>query len=162
MGQFINIPHQTSNGVVTDLFKTEQTRYNMKTKQYRVNYLLYCFGLALTLVVLQSSIGSVETTITSLRNSIDNQNFCQLQLYQIQSFRGNPDRIIRNKRNRRIRRGRDKSARTIGHCCWKLYQKPRYRGRSLILGGNTNLRTTQRRGFFKRVRSVRRISGCTD
>ena len=89
----------------------------MKTKQYRVNYLLYCFGVALTVVVLQSSIGSVETTITSLRNSIDNQNFCQLQLYQIQSFRGNPDRIIRNKRNRRIRRGRDKSARTIGKLC---------------------------------------------
>lgn len=134
----------------------------MRTKQYHFNYLFYCFGLALTIVVLQPRIRSVEATSTSLRNSIDNQNFCQLQLYQIQSFRGNPDRIARNKRNRRIRRGRDKSARTIGHCCWKLYQKPRFRGRSLILGGNTNLRTTQRRGFFKRVRSVRKITDCTD
>jgi hypothetical protein len=86
----------------------------MRTKQYHFNYLFYCFGLALTIVVLQPRIRSVEATSTSLRNSIDNQNFCQLQLYQIQSFRGNPDRIARNKRNRRIRRGRDKSARTIG------------------------------------------------
>merc|ERR1712080_48847 len=151
-----------SDGVVTDIVEMKSKLYNMRIKQYRVNYLLYWFGLALAIVVLQSSISSVETTITSLRNSIDNQNFCQLQLYQIQSFRGNPDRIIRSNRNRRIRRGRDKSARTIGRCCWKLYQKPRYRGRSLILGGNTNLRTTQRRGFFKRVRSIRKIRHCTD
>ena len=86
----------------------------MRTKQCHLNYLLYCFGLSLAIVALQPRIRSVDAAITSLRNSIDNQNFCQLQLYQIQSFRGNPDRIVRNNRNRRIRRGRDKSARTIG------------------------------------------------
>ena len=49
----------------------------------------------------------------------------------------------------------------IGHCCWRLFKRPGYRGRSLILSGNANLHTTHRRGFFSRVRSVRKIQDCT-
>ena len=49
-----------------------------------------------------------------------------------------------------------------GHCCWKLYTRKRFRGKSLIIGGNTKIRNTRRAGFQRRVRSVRKIYGCTD
>jgi len=130
---------------------------------YCFNHILYSLGFViLTISVLQSGIKPVESTALSLRNSIDNQNYCQLQLFQIQSLRGRPDKIFNNKRIRKFRRGKDKSARTIGHCCWKLYQRTKFRGRSIILGGNTKLRNTRRAGFSRRVRSVRKINGCTD
>lgn len=120
-------------------------------------------GLAIVAIAFfHSGIKSVQSNALSLRNSIDNQNYCQLQLFQIQSLRGEPDKIFSNKRARKFRRGKDKSARTIGHCCWKLYTRKRFRGKSLIIGGNTKIRNTRRAGFQRRVRSVRKIYGCTD
>ena len=82
--------------------------------RYSFNNFVYLFGLALTIILLCLDFQPVQATSVSFRNSIDNNNFCQLQLYQIQFFGGNPDKIIRSKRNRKLRRGRDKSARTIG------------------------------------------------
>ena len=83
---------------------------------YCFNHILYSLGFViLTISVLQSGIKPVESTALSLRNSIDNQNYCQLQLFQIQSLRGRPDKIFNNKRIRKFRRGKDKSARTIGN-----------------------------------------------
>ena len=79
---------------------------------------LYYLGLLLAIVVLYLHVEKSDSAATSLRtafeNSIDDQNFCQLDLYRIQHFRGDPDKIRTNKRNRRVRRGRDKSVRTIG------------------------------------------------
>jgi len=125
----------------------------------------YFLGLQLAIVVLYLHVELSDSALVSSRpplgNSIDDQNFCQLDLYRIQHFQGDPDKIRRNKRHRRVRRGRDKSVRTIGHCCWRLFKRPGYRGRSLILSGNANLHTTHRRGFFSRVRSVRKIQNCT-
>ena len=79
----------------------------------RSNHLLYCFGFVLAIIALNPYITSVESEVISYGNSIDDRNFCQLRLYQIQSFQGNPDKITRNKR-RRFRRGQDKSVQTIG------------------------------------------------
>ena len=79
----------------------------------RSKKLLYCFGFALAIGVIHPYITSVESKITSYESSIDNRNFCQLRLFQIQSFQGSPDKFYRNKR-RRFRRGRDKSVQTIG------------------------------------------------
>ena len=78
----------------------------------------YFLGLLLAIVVLylhvELSDSALVATRTAFENSIDDQNFCQLDLYRIQHFRGDPDKIRTNKRNRRVRRGRDKSVRTIG------------------------------------------------
>ena len=79
---------------------------------FRSNHLLYCFGFALVIIALTTYITSVESKIISYGNSIDNRTFCQLRLYQIQSFQGNPDKFNRNRR-RRFRRGHDKSVQTI-------------------------------------------------
>ena len=80
---------------------------------------LYFGGLLLAIVVLylhvELSDSALVATRTAFENSIDDQNFCQLDLYRIQHFRGDPDKIRTNKRNRRVRRGRDKSVRTIGN-----------------------------------------------
>ena len=84
-------------------------------KNYHYSEKLYILGLAiLTIYVFHSGIKPVQSTALSMRNSIDNQDYCQLQLFQIQSLRGNPDKIFNNKRVRKFRRGKDKSARTIG------------------------------------------------
>ena len=84
----------------------------------RSSYSLYYLGLLLAIVVLylhvELSDSALVATRTAFENSIDDQNFCQLDLYRIQHFRGDPDKIRTNKRNRRVRRGRDKSVRTIG------------------------------------------------
>ena len=120
---------------------------------YCFNHTLYSLGFViLTISVLQSGIKPVESTALSLRNSIDNQNYCQLQLFQIQSLRGRPDKIFNNKRIRKFRRGKDKSARTIGNIdifiidkmenrliltCWQIpitkFHKFFYISRSLLL-----------------------------
>ena len=79
---------------------------------------LYYLGLLLAIVVLYLHVEVSDSALVSSRpplgNIIDDQNFCQLHLYRIQHFRGDPDKIRSNKRNRRVRRGRDKSVRTIG------------------------------------------------
>ena len=84
----------------------------------RSNSLLYYSGLLLAIVVLYLHVELSDSALVSSRpplgNIIDDQNFCQLHLYRIQHFRGDPDKIRTNKRNRRVRRGRDKSVRTIG------------------------------------------------
>ena len=84
--------------------------------KYRCNNAtLYMIGLTIVAITfLHSGIKSVQSNALSLRNSIDNQNYCQLQLFQIQSLRGAPDKIFGTKRARKFRRGKDKSARTIG------------------------------------------------
>ena len=92
-----------------------QQRYKMKMKYRCNNATLYMIGLAIVAITfLHSGIKSVQSNALSLRNSIDNQNYCQLQLFQIQSLRGAPDKIFSTKRARKFRRGKDKSARTIG------------------------------------------------
>ena len=80
---------------------------------YRCNNTLYFIGLAI-LAVSFLHIRPVQSTALSARNSIDNENYCQLQLFQIQSYRGTPDKIFNSKYARKFRRGKDKSARTIG------------------------------------------------
>ena len=92
-----------------------QQRYKMKMNYRCNNTKSYMIGLAIVAITFfHSGIKSVQSNALSLRNSIDNQNYCQLQLFQIQSLRGEPDKIFSNKRARKFRRGKDKSARTIG------------------------------------------------
>ena len=86
---------------------------NMK-RLFRMYNLVYGLALVTVIVVSNALIASVESRITSYDRSIDNRNFCQLRLYQIQSYQGNPDKITRNKR-RRFRRTQDKSIQTIGN-----------------------------------------------
>ena len=78
----------------------------------------YFLGLQLAIVVLYLHVELSDLALVSSRpplgNSIDDQNFCQLDLYRIQHFQGDPDKIRTNKRHRRVRRGGDKSVRTIG------------------------------------------------
>ena len=85
---------------------------NMK-RLFRMYNLVYGLALVTVIVVSNALIASVESRITSYDRSIDNQNFCQLRLYQIQSYQGNPDKITSNKK-RRFRRSQDKSIQTIG------------------------------------------------
>ena len=76
--------------------------------------LFCCTALLSIAMITPLFISSVESrTALASNRGFDDAGKCQLKIYKVQSFQGNPDKIISNRR-RRYRHGHDNSLRSIG------------------------------------------------
>merc|ERR1712241_1526810 len=84
------------------------------------------------------------------------KKICYMKLYPSNEFRG---KHLTVKRKMRSLLHSERSLRTLGDCCWKVYQKPRYGGRHTTIRGNENLSSPKRWNWRQgQIRSVRRTN----
>ncbi|QQP55035.1 Uncharacterized protein FKW44_008070, partial [Caligus rogercresseyi] len=76
-------------------------------------------GLGTSYMPLRDGIRSARRmSFGSKGRSKKNKKNCEILIYPKTNFRGQPQRFFES---RRFISPKDKSIRTFGHCCWKLY-----------------------------------------
>jgi len=63
--------------------------------------------------------------------SIDDDDFCQLQLHQRQYFTDPQPRIVQESQ-KHLKIYQLKSVRAIGSCCWAFYRRRHFRGKPFL------------------------------
>merc|ERR1712117_106507 len=104
-------------------------RGNMKTIKWGL-------GILCVLLVL---LGGHESSGTPIR--MEPSNMCYMKLYPSNEFGG---RHLTVRTGRSYLRHSERSLRTVGECCWKIYQRPGYKGRRTTIRGNENLSSPKR------------------
>merc|ERR1719510_248938 len=112
---------------------------------------LYNMCLLLSLYILSNQINFFVQS-----RSIDDEDFCQLQLHRRQYFTDpRPKTVEQNHKHLKIYQV--KSIRSVGNCCWVFYRKRRYRGNAFFLmAGNFKISSVAKFFNSMMVRSVRK------
>jgi len=129
----------------------------IKLSSWVNNYM--CLLLSLYIILTQINFGNklfVQSRSIDDSLSIDDEDFCQLQLHRRQYFTDpNPKTVKHNHKHLKIYQV--KSIRTIGSCCWVFYRKRRFRGNAFfMMAGNFKISSLEKFFNSMRVRSVRK------
>ncbi|XP_040565055.1 uncharacterized protein [Lepeophtheirus salmonis] len=89
----------------------------------------------------------------------DEENHCEILLYPKTNFQGTPKRFFASKR---FINPREKSLRTFGNCCWKLFASSKRSNRNhKIVAGNAEYKNpSEWKGIPSSTKRITRVDNC--